>query len=480
LSVPEGGGLRSFRDPDGFVFQSGHRILRCVFPHAAANIRLFLSSPCAVQWMQEGILSLSVILDPSSGGFPMDARDRIPQGAIVLEHALIPFSNYPYEWTPEMLYCAAQQTLTMAQTALESGFELKDASPYNVMFAGTSPVFLDVLSFASRDPLDSLWRAYGQFVRNFLYPLIANRRLGLRLDELLLVHRDGLEPERILRMFDPWRRFVPPLLGTAAIPALLSRESKGARETKGANAKRFRPRRAKDPAEAKFLLDRVLRRARRALRAVAPKPEKRVSSYEESGHNYTPAAWEKKERIVGTQAAHLRVVLDVGCHTGRFSFLAARQGARVVALDRDPRAAGMVFQRAREEALDILPLVIDIARPPGATGWANQESSSFLDRARGKFDGVLALALVHHLLANEGVPLDAIFDLLAELTTGLAIVEYIDPGDIQFQRLMRGRESLFLYITREVFENAARRRFQIVESHDLIPTRAIYILQRAN
>jgi SAM-dependent methyltransferase len=473
LSVPEGG-LRSFRDPDGFVFQSGHRILRCVFPHAAANIRLFLSSPCAVRWMQEGILSPSAILDPSGDGLPMNAPDRIPEGAIVLEHAPIPFSNYPYEWTPEMLHCAAQRTLTMAQTALESGFELKDASPYNLMFAGTNPVFLDVLSFASRDPLDSLWRAYGQFVRNFLYPLMASRRLGLRLDELVLVHRDGLEPERILRMFEPWRRFVPPLLGTAAIPALLSRE------TNGANPKRFRTRRAKDPAEAKFLLDRALSRARRALSAVAPKPEKRVSSYEESGHNYTPAAWEKKERIVETQAAHLRVVLDVGCHAGRFSFLAARQGASVVALDRDPRAAGVVFRRASEEALDILPLAIDIARPPGATGWANQESSSFLDRARGKFDGVLALALVHHLLANEGVPLDAIFDLFAELTTGLAIVEYIDPGDIQFQRLMHGRESLFSYITREVFENAARRRFQVVESHELIPTRAIYILQKAN
>jgi SAM-dependent methyltransferase len=474
LSIPEGGGLRSFRDPDGFVFQSGHRILRCVFPHAAENIRLFLSSPCAAQWMREGTLSPSAILDPSSDGFPGDARARIPQGAIVLEHAPIPFWNYPYEWTPEMLHCAAQRTLTMAQTALESGFELKDASPYNLMFAGTSPVFLDVLSFASRDPLDSLWRAYGQFVRNFLYPLMANRRLGLRLDELLLVHRDGLEPERILRMFEPWRRFVPPLLGAAAIPALLSRE------TRSTNAKRFRRRRAKDPAEAKFLLNRVLRRARRALNAVAPKPEKRVSSYEESGHNYTPVAWEKKERIVGTQVAHLRVVLDVGCHTGRFSFLAARRGASVVALDRDPRAAGVVFRRAREEALDILPLVIDIARPPGATGWVNRESSSFLDRARGKFDGVLALALVHHLLVNEGVPLEAIFDLLAELTTGLAIVEYIDPGDIQFQRLVRGRESLFSYITREVFENAARGRFQIVESHDLLPTRSIYILQKAN
>ena len=39
--------LQSFRDPDGFVIQSGDRIFRCVLPHAVADVRAFLTSDSA-------------------------------------------------------------------------------------------------------------------------------------------------------------------------------------------------------------------------------------------------------------------------------------------------------------------------------------------------------------------------------------------------------------------------------------------------
>jgi hypothetical protein len=121
--------------------------------------------------------------------------------------------------------------------------------------------------------------------------------------------------------------------------------------------------------------------------------------------------------------------------------------------------------------------VIDISRPPGACGWENRECASFLDRARQKFDCVLMLALIHHLLVNERVPLDRIFDLLADLTTWLAVVEYVDPADSQFQRIARGRDALHRDLTREAFEAAARRRFNVLEKREVTPTRSIYILQ---
>ncbi len=60
--------------------------------------------------------------------------------------------------------------------------------------------------------------------------------------------------------------------------------------------------------------------------------------------------------------------------------------------------------------LDVLPLVVDLTRPTPAVGWRNQECASFLDRARGGFDLVLMLAVVHHMLVTERIPLE---DLLA-------------------------------------------------------------------
>ena len=266
----------------------------------------------------------------------------------------------------------------------------------------------------------------------------------------------------------------PPFLGSITLPAILSRGGDGGSD-------RFRSRNSRSSQEATFLLERLFRRMRRLLAsAFDPAPKHQASNYAEGGHNYSAPESTAKVRVI--EAAMLRYgpknVLDIGCNIGRFSAIAASHGASVVAIDRDPDAVGTLWRAATRDKLDVLPLVIDIARPPGGCGWANREFASFVDRARGKFDCILMLALIHHLLVNERVPLDSIFELTAELTTDIAIVEYVDREDPQFRRIARGREALHAGLTRDFFEQAARRHFEIVESQEVTPTRRIYTLQK--
>src|SRR5436190_1458246 len=88
----------------------------------------------------------------------------------VLEHDVIPFVSYPYEWSFEMLRDAALLQLGILRRALESGMVLKDSTPYNVQFRGAAPVFIDVGSF---EPLreGEPWSGYRPFCMLFLYPL---------------------------------------------------------------------------------------------------------------------------------------------------------------------------------------------------------------------------------------------------------------------------------------------------------------------
>lgn len=453
------------------MFRSDERIFRCVLPHAAAGVRSFLSSPSAVAWMSEGVISQSTLLDAAFTELPQEWRNKVPAGAAVLEHPPVRFPSYPYEWAPEMLHSAASCTLTLAQNALASSFVLKDATPYNIMFEGPRPVFLDILSFKPREPLDPLWRAHAQFVQTFVYPLLAARYFGLDLTEILPSHRDGLELKKMLRLCPSWRLVFPPFLGALGIPALLSRDS----ET--SDPARYRPRSARDAQEARFLLDRLLHRSRRLLQSVKPRPQSEAFSYE-SGHTYSSAALGRKEAFVMEAVETSRNVLDIGCNAGKFSLLAAGGERSVVAIDRDPVAIGALWTRANAANLDVLPLVVDIARPNGGSGWVNHESAAFLDRTRGKFDCVLALAIIHHLLVSERVPLAAIFELLAQLTTRLAVVEYVDPEDSQFRRLTRGREDLHADVNVGAFEAAARRQFDIAGCCVLTPTRKIYELAK--
>ena len=117
------------------------------------------------------------------------------------------------------------------------------------------------------------------------------------------------------------------------------------------------------------------------------------SDYMET-HSYDDPAFAAKEKFVREALAEFKPgrVLDAGANTGHFSEMAAQDGAAVVAIDLDEVCVGEIWRRAREKKLNILPLVVNLARPTPAAGWRNQECPSFLDRARGSFDGVLMIA----------------------------------------------------------------------------------------
>jgi SAM-dependent methyltransferase len=198
-------------------------------------------------------------------------------------------------------------------------------------------------------------------------------------------------------------------------------------------------------------------------------------------NRYTEDYVPEKEAFVQMAIAEWkpRMVLDVGCNTGHFSMLAANNGANVIAIDYDPVVAGQVWRRAHAEKLNILPLVVDLTRPTPSIGWRNEECSSFLDRARGNFDMVFMLAVIHHMLVSERIPLSQILQLASELTTNLLIVEFVAPEDPMFRLLTRGRDHLHEDITVQNFETTSRRFFQIARSARLGQSdRWIYLLRK--
>ena len=134
---------------------------------------------------------------------------------------------------------------------------------------------------------------------------------------------------------------------------------------------------------------------------------------------------------------------------------------------------------AFEKGLDILPLVVNLARPTPSTGWRNIECPSFLNRAHEAFDTVFMLAVIHHLLVTERIPLEEILRLLSELTASLLIIEFIAPQDEMFCQLTRGRDRLHESLNEAAFEQACRVHFAIVKSMQIPGVqRRLYCLKR--
>src|SRR5262249_16209191 len=154
----------------------------------------------------------------------------------------------------------------------------------------------------------------------------------------------------------------------------------------------------------------LLQKCRRQLNSLFPAKASDSKWTGYLGHKslYSPPQLEEKDAFVqealDTTCYGSHQVLDVGANQGRFSLMAARSRPSVVAIDSDPAVIGSLWRKAVADRLEILPLVVDITRPSPSIGWRNQECASFLDRARGQFDLVMMLAVVHHMIVTERIP----------------------------------------------------------------------------
>jgi SAM-dependent methyltransferase len=375
-----------------------------------------------------------------------------------------------------MLYAAGELTLELAEALLDESLGLKDATPYNILFCGPRPVFIDVLSFEKRAAGDPTWLPFGQFLRTFILPLLMSNNFGTSLGETFLTHRDGLEPEEVYAHIAWPKRLRLPFLTAVSIPTLL-----GWAVTTD-NSELYRKETSIDPEKARFILRAQLRRARKLLQAARPRKDKRSpwASYTKE-FGYDADQYALKLQLVQQWLAKTRpnAVLDVGCNVGEFSQIAAASGARVVAIDTDPVVVGLTWRRAAASDLNILPLVVNFGWPTPAVGWRNAEYLSFLDRANGLFDNVMLLAILHHLLVTERIPLRQIIDVCERLTTQHLIVEYVSKDDEMFRSLTRGRASLHDDFTQESFEQAFSGRFDIVEKAQVKGNlRWLYLFQK--
>lgn len=454
----------SFRDPGGSLSLAGDRVIRTVRPEGVENFAAYLRSATVRRYAENRSLVTTRILD----GDP--AARRAP---IVLEHERVPFPSYAHEWPAEMLLAAGDLTLSLAEDLLSEGLGLKDATPHNVLFEGPRAVFVDVLSVERRHERDPIWLADAQFTRNFLIPLLADRRMGLPLQRTFLSRRDGMTPADALRLIRWPRRWLPPYLEWITLPARASRLERPAL---------YRPRLMRDAGQARYILQHRFRRLRKQLRKLSPQAGSSPwLNYENARPSYSAEQHAAKRRFVAEalDAMSPRRLLDVGANAGEYSLMAAQAGASVVAIDSDPAPLGALWQKARGRGAAILPLVVDFARPTPAVGWRCAEQTSFPDRANGFFDSVAMLAVVHHLLVTDQIPLAEIFDAAAQLTRRWLLVEYVGPSDPMFQRLLRGRGELYRWFHRTAFEQHAARRFETVFSREIPGAdRCLYLLRR--
>jgi hypothetical protein len=93
---------------------------------------------------------------------------------------------------------------------------------------------------------------------------------------------------------------------------------------------------------------------------------------------------------------------------------------------------------------------------------------------------VFMLAVMHHLVVNDQIPLDEIMNLASQVTNRFLIIEYVAPDDPQFKRLVRGRDSLYQHLSADFFELTATNYFHILRKQEVgNHNRILYIMEKS-
>ncbi len=451
----------SFRDPDGFVFRQGRRVFRAVLPTAADRWRQFVSSGLADELYAAGLLVPTHEVPAATAPAELD----LPAGSLLLEHEAIPFLNYPYEWTFDMLRDAALVQLDIMERSLRRQWILKDASAYNVQFHGVRPKFLDVLSFAPLGEGEP-WAGYNQFCRMMLYPLMLEAYKQVPFQPWLRSELEGIDPVVFGRMFHGLERLRSGVLSRVTAQAYLQR--------KFSSAEYSVRQKVKSAGVTPGMITRNVQSLKKLIAGLRPALGGTAWS-DYSRTHYLESALAEKEAFVRQAIAGrpIQLVWDLGCNDGRFSRIAAESAQTTVAMDADAGSINALYCSLRGEKNDnVLPLLMNVANPSPAQGWAGAERASLTER--GRPDLILALALVHHVVISANVPLQALLEWLVQVANEL-VIEFIGKDDPMVRRLLLNKDDTYGDYTREAFERSLQDRFRILKRAELPGgTRTIY------
>lgn len=434
----------SFKDPSGFVFESGGKLYRQVNQYYAAQYR---------QLMESGLYKQLV-----------DRKQLIPHEEIAqnftdsaewyttLLPEPIPLISYPYEWCFEQLQDAALLTLSVLKTALQHGMILKDATPYNIQFYKGRPVFIDTLSFDTYDPKQP-WIAYRQFCQCFLFPLYLEHYLKTDIQKILSTYIDGIPVDFVAKLLPLKSRLS---LGVW-LHVYLQHTAAASPRANNNNHKQTAA------FSKKKLLDVISHLTSIITNFPAGRPYKTTWSNYYEDTILSKEYLQEKEKIVQEfcRQTQARSVLDLGANDGYFSRLFASHQMQVIATDADNRCISRLYQEVKKNNTgNILPLMLDIANPSPAIGFHNQERAAFHSRI--KTGLVAALALVHHLVIGKNISLPVLADYFNSIAPEL-IIEFVPKEDEKVRQMLTTRPDTFIDYDQTHFEQYFTLYFNIVE-----------------
>jgi hypothetical protein len=413
------------RDPVGFLFHYDNRVFRAINKYCQKNIMELFDCGLVDELNESELIPRTKISE-----FVLENYD------LILEHEKINVVTYPPEWSFRMLQDAALTVIKLNKILLKYGYETKDAHSYNILFDGPNPKFIDFGSFSKR--FDSkYWICKGEFVRFYTYPLFMWSKGNEVLARKILADSSGyidayefnlykyfflrLLPQSLLKKYFIYYEY---------LKNLSRYDIETIRIVKHEKLKRYLLRILFFISKLGLLPNSHANLSRLQKKVARLKPP-RINSLWGNYHSVT----EKKDAFAEgsrfdlviklIQKYNIKETLEIGGNQGLLSRHLVTIVDKVICSDYDSNAVDQMYLKSKEENVKITPVLLNLLRPFLRDSHNAANLSPFV---RLNSQAVLALAITHHLILTQKVPIDIIFESLGMYGNEYLFVEFMPKG----------------------------------------------------
>ncbi len=421
----------SFRDPAGRIFYKENNVYREINKN---GIKRF-----------EFIKKDNLLNDLIDNGYLVDTQiSEIDKNKVILKHEKLNFISYPYEWTFTQLKDAALFHLDLQIFLLNKNAKLIDASAYNIQFKNNKPIFIDILSIDKYSD-GEYWYAHKQFCENFLNPLVLCAKKGVNFNNWFRGNLEGIHTKEISKLLNVFDFFSPTLFFHIFLLNKFEEKSSANPETtdrKLNSARKF--------SKKSYL--NLLNQLRNYIKDL--KNKKIASSWDNYSekNTYSFKEEERKLEIVKKFVDENKIgfLADLGCNEGKYSEYASKQKKiKVIGIDFDLNVLDRAYKKSKKENTNFFPIYADFSNPSNNLGWMEIERKSL--KQRSKFDGIIALALIHHLTLAKNIPLEDVLKWLTSLAPA-GLIEFVPKED--------PTSKIMLKLKGDIFPNYTEKNFQ--------------------
>lgn len=447
----------SFRDPVSKVYISEKNIIRIL-----NDDQYIFYKDLRDKFFIKELINEKLIQD-----FSLDNHEKQK----IMKHAVIDNFVEANEMSSYQLYLSGIHTLDILIKSLESGYIIKDASAWNVVFSKGKPLFLDIGSFEKWDG-KSVWNAYGQFVRHYIVPLIVNKETGINISSIFNNNIDGIDPfkaKNILgaRVFKAWIN-----VEFIFLPSLF--EGKKIKEQKKSQNSLI-----DNELNLKVII-KIIKRLKNKLKSLKPNSKSFWSRYTHQREHYSEKDIDIKKKIftdfIENRSGNL---LDIGCNTGEFLELSLKnKNITPFGIDYDEDCINYIQEKFKNSNITLS--CINFSNPQNSIGWNNSETKGYLNKNKLFYDVVIFFGIAHHLMITHRIPILSILEILSNLTKEYIVFEFVDNLDPKFQHLAGKNINLYKNYTKDNFEKDLSCYFEIINvfCYENNKHRFVYILKK--